>query len=1311
MKKRKLLASFLCLTAALGTVGMATSCKKEKDPDKTEDPLKYTVTFDSNGGSAVKSVDVENGGTVTKPTDPTREGYTFAGWYTAKDGGSEFNFATTKITSATTIYAHWTEVKKAPVATLVYDNGSANGSITAVKDGDNYYFDEPETPKKDYNKFLGWFVGDTQFNFSTPVTDNVTLTAKWEQGYDTVNTVFNFDDGLNGSTSDVKITETTTIGRFTFGTAGVNANTRFEASRKDLNTGGKFRIRFTLMGSGTNNAVTIGGTGASSSGCTVSLDRITVVEGKEVATEVQKFGENLKNNEAVPTTNVSGLEAGVYEIVTTSSFRLNALSLTEKLPQGPTKEIELNLASVQKDFLLGRDFNSAGLVASLVYENGRKDLLSSDAIEIVVPEDFKTTAGVKTITVNYALSADVKYTQSYKVNVCAIESVVLYDYTLSSSRITLPLQTVFALNSTINHDNLVVKAKCLLPETTDKYIEFILDANEYTIADPETTTAGNKTISITYKADTTKTADYTIEIVAVPDLSAATEVKVTVNPSAPISTADTYNFKTINQALQFIQLANVPDEATKTITLTAGVVYHEKVEIDMPNVVLETDVTGLDMEGEDIEAIFNQFAVIEFDALNGKLDPSETSVHSTDGSATVSIRPNATNFVAQFVTFKNYYNTNALYNESLKITSDSQAVAALVQADKSTFVGCKFTSYHDTLYAQVGRQYYINCFIEGHTDYIFGYNATALFDDSYIKSIGAGATAEVNGNYNNGGYIVATKGFNKSIDTDAIDYGYVFDGCTFIADDATAAGSVSIARTWGSNMRITISNSELGGHISTEAFGVVTPEGKNMNDRYGKMNITDTLKPEYLIEYNNTGTGALTTSLTDTCTVVTENPDHRPVKIFAAKNGKVTYADSWAGMEPKDASVVLKNADGSVVGTLANIGYIGGHLTEGELKAAMPKTMIPAGKLLEGFYADAEFTTKYAYETVLTETNDVYVKFADAAVLPKKSYNFNNLTAGDITAETKLDDVVTIVGSTGKKFSVDANARTIQDADGADVAVTQRLKTGGSTDATGRYITIDLSAYGGKYTIEVFALTGSNATARTGQLRQGAVDGTSKFVVDCPAIQDGDQPIKSSGEVDGGYVYYLTADASINYYGINIKPVTNPDNPQPSKPAVTALSLDADDLTAGDITSATNWGTCEFVKLLGTDAANADGKLQNHFTVDTMSSAKKIADVTGAEVSVLNRVKCNGKGRTVEINLTNFSGSAVIEVFCQTSSGSDLTRGFQVLCEGAQVGSDYICSENAVMKFEITLECGKTYQLKNIINAINYYGINIKPAA
>ena len=91
----------------------------------------------------------------------------------------------------------------------------------------------------------------------------------------------------------------------------------------------------------------------------------------------------------------------------------------------------------------------------------------------------------------------------------------------------------------------------------------------------------------------------------------------------------------------------------------------------------------------------------------------------------------------------------------------------------SYFKDVKFSSYHDTLYAQVGRQYYEACYIEGHTDFIFGYDATAYFHGCEIMSIGAGTTA------NNGGYIVATKGNTST----PIEFGYVFDDCEFTADE------------------------------------------------------------------------------------------------------------------------------------------------------------------------------------------------------------------------------------------------------------------------------------------------------------------------------------------------------------------------------------------------------------------------------------------------------------------------------------------------------------------------------------------------
>lgn len=67
---------------------------------------KYTVSFDTDGGSTVESQTVVTGNKATKPTStPTKEGYNFVGWYTDNTYTTEFDFENTIITDNTTIYA------------------------------------------------------------------------------------------------------------------------------------------------------------------------------------------------------------------------------------------------------------------------------------------------------------------------------------------------------------------------------------------------------------------------------------------------------------------------------------------------------------------------------------------------------------------------------------------------------------------------------------------------------------------------------------------------------------------------------------------------------------------------------------------------------------------------------------------------------------------------------------------------------------------------------------------------------------------------------------------------------------------------------------------------------------------------------------------------------------------------------------------------------------------------------------------------------------------------------------------------------
>ena len=91
--------------------------------------LKVTVTFDSNQGTAVDSQLVAVGDKVAKPADPTKEGYTFTGWFTDQDCATAYDFdaAVGGTESGLTLYAGW----KAATQPGTGENGSNGGGSSA----------------------------------------------------------------------------------------------------------------------------------------------------------------------------------------------------------------------------------------------------------------------------------------------------------------------------------------------------------------------------------------------------------------------------------------------------------------------------------------------------------------------------------------------------------------------------------------------------------------------------------------------------------------------------------------------------------------------------------------------------------------------------------------------------------------------------------------------------------------------------------------------------------------------------------------------------------------------------------------------------------------------------------------------------------------------------------------------------------------------------------------------------------------------------------------------------------------------------
>lgn len=139
----------------------------------------YTVKFVSEHGSFADQT-IEHGKPIDtdKLTPPIVEGFTFDGWYADKAHETKFDF-NTQITSDTKVYAKWTakdyevsfitEHGKTPTSQNVKYNGTATNPGELTEDG---------------YTFIGWYTDHTcttEFNFSTPITGDTKVYAKWEK--------------------------------------------------------------------------------------------------------------------------------------------------------------------------------------------------------------------------------------------------------------------------------------------------------------------------------------------------------------------------------------------------------------------------------------------------------------------------------------------------------------------------------------------------------------------------------------------------------------------------------------------------------------------------------------------------------------------------------------------------------------------------------------------------------------------------------------------------------------------------------------------------------------------------------------------------------------------------------------------------------------------------------------------------------------------------------------------------------------------------------------------------------------------------
>ena len=140
----------------------------------------YTVTFDSNGGSAVTAQSIEAGQKATKPADPTKDGYDFKGWTLS---GSAYDF-NTAVNGNITLVATWE--KKQVVPTTYTISFAANGGTGTMADvtgiSGEYTLPENGFTAPDGKQFKAWSVDGNEkaVGDKITVTADTTVTAVWE---------------------------------------------------------------------------------------------------------------------------------------------------------------------------------------------------------------------------------------------------------------------------------------------------------------------------------------------------------------------------------------------------------------------------------------------------------------------------------------------------------------------------------------------------------------------------------------------------------------------------------------------------------------------------------------------------------------------------------------------------------------------------------------------------------------------------------------------------------------------------------------------------------------------------------------------------------------------------------------------------------------------------------------------------------------------------------------------------------------------------------------------------------------------------
>ena len=265
------------------------------------------------------------------------------------------------------------------------------------------------------------------------------------------------------------------------------------------------------------------------------------------------------------------------------------------------------------------------------------------------------------------------------------------------------------------------------------------------------------------------------------------------------------DYMTVQEAINAVP--NYSHEKITTILIKAGT-YKEA--IDIPHTKFRMKIMG---QGADK-------TILTYDRYAEQLWPDNDFKVGTSGSASIYIH-------SSYVTFEDITFENTA-GEGKEI---GQAVAVFTDGDFLFFHRCRFIGNQDTLYTYgrfgkeggIKRNYFLDCYIEGTTDFIFG-PSIAYFENCQIHS-------------KKNSYVTAASTLQGQ------KYGYVFKNCKLTADPGI--DKCYLGRPWGAYAKTVFIGCELGSHIVADGWHDWEKEGK-----------PNTKKNSYYAEYQNVGPGA-----------------------------------------------------------------------------------------------------------------------------------------------------------------------------------------------------------------------------------------------------------------------------------------------------------------------------------------------------------------------------------------------------------------------------------------------------------------------